>query len=63
MDHDSNSSGHADYPSPTLILVMLMAIVVPAAVLGVAEDQRFDNHWNRLGVGQLLADIDEVKVF
>ena len=50
-------------PSSTFILMMLMAIVMPAAMFGVAEDQRLDNHWNRLGVGQLLADIDKVKVF
>ena len=52
-----------DYPSSTLILVMLMAIVVPAAVLGVAEDQRLNHDRNRLGVGQFLADIDKIEIF
>ena len=49
--------------SSTLILLMLVAIVVPTAMFGVAEDQRLDHDRNRLGVGQFLADIDEVKVF
>ncbi len=39
-----------------------MLLVMAAAVLGVTKNQRLDHHRHRLGVGQLLADVDEIEI-
>ena len=39
-----------------------MRLMMAATVLGMAKDQRLDYHRHRLGIGQLLADIDEIEI-
>ena len=47
----------------SILMLMMRLMLMPAAMFCVAKDQRFDHHRHRLGVGQLLADVDEVEVF
>jgi hypothetical protein len=35
--------------------------MMAAPMFGAAENQRLDHHRHRLGVGQLLADVDEIE--
>ncbi len=37
--------------------------MMTAAMLGMTKNQRFDHHGHGLGVGKLLADIDEIEIF
>src|SRR3990172_6125860 len=50
-------------PRSSTQILMMRLMLMPAAMFGVAKDQRFDHHRNRLGIGPLLTDIDEIKVF
>src|SRR5262249_28556772 len=40
----------------------MMLMCEAATVLAMAKNQRLDHHRHRLGIGQLLADVDEIKV-
>ena len=40
----------------------MVFMCMPATMLAVAKNQRLDHHRHGLGVGQLLADVDEIKV-
>jgi hypothetical protein len=46
----------------SILILMMLLMVMAAAVLAMAEDQRLNHHRHRLGVGKLLADVDEIKV-
>ena len=39
-----------------------MAMGMPSTPFRVAEDQRLDHHRDRLRIGKLLPDVDEIKV-
>ena len=45
------------------LLFYLVLCVMAAAMFGVAKNQRLDHHRHRLGVRQLLADVDEIEIF
>src|SRR5262249_35571515 len=53
---DRNSILH---PRSSILMVFMR---VATTVLAMAKNQRLDHHRYRLGVGQLLADVDEIKV-
>src|SRR5262245_96014 len=45
-----------------LFSILMVFMRVAATMLAVAKNQRLDNHRHRLGIVQLLSDVDEIKV-
>ena len=42
--------------------MVMMVVAVATAPFLMTEDQRFDHHWDRLGIGKLLANVNKIEI-